>query len=66
MANIKGGCILMSEDTNLNPDRTKPNWPHILNVFVNACGKFSKTDMEFRYMDNNLVQLLLTNDNKDK
>ena len=48
----------MCECINLSSgDYKKPNWSYLLKTFVNVCGKRSKKQMKFQYMENKLLEL---------
>ena len=51
-------CRIMSEcKCNLNNVWNKPNWNYLLKTFVNVCGKCSKKQMKFQYMENKLIEM---------
>ena len=58
MTKFDCGCPIMCECINLSSgDYKKPNQSYLLNTFVNVCGKCSKKQMKFQYMENKLLEL---------
>ena len=56
MTKFDCGCRIMSE-CNLNNVWNKPNWNYLLKTFVYVCGKCSKKQMKFQYMENKLIEM---------
>ena len=57
MTKFNCGCR-MSDIINLNNgDFKKPSWNYLLKTFVNVCGKRSKKQMKFQYMENKSMEM---------
>ena len=58
MTKFDCGCRIMSDIINLNSgDFKTPNWGYLLKTFVNVCGKCSKKQMKFQYMEHKLMEM---------
>ena len=58
MTKFDCGCRIMTEVIDLNRNEfKKPLWNYLLKTFVNICGKCSKKQMKFQYMENKLLEM---------
>ena len=56
MTKFDCGCRIMTDVITLN-GRNQPMWNYLLKTFVNVCGKCSKKQMKFQYMENKIMEM---------
>ena len=56
MTKFDCGCRIMTDVITLN-GRNQPVWTYLLTTFVNVCGKCSKKQIKFQYMENKFMEM---------